>query len=50
MNPVAAKLLRDAGEAIAKAAAKAARPLINALARKRLEKLRKEQPDTKGQA
>jgi hypothetical protein len=49
VNPIAAKLLREAGEAIAKAAAKAARPLLNKLARKRLDTL-KSKPDTKGQA
>jgi len=49
MNPIVAKLAKECAEAIAKAAAKAARPLVNKLARKRLETLRK-QPDTKGQA
>ena len=38
-----------AGRIVAKEAAKAARPLINALARKRLDAL-KSKPDTKGQA
>jgi hypothetical protein len=51
MNPIVAKLARECGQALAKAAAKSARPALNKFAKWRLAKLaEKKEPkqDTTG--